>query len=66
MTGVQTCALPILLVIICGPAVKALRSYDKQRKAGVEHPVFDPVALGIKNADLWTEINKEKGRWLQP
>ncbi len=64
--GVLTWAHLTLLVIICGPAVKALRSYDKQRKAGVEHPVFDPVALGIKNADLWTEINKEKGRSVQP
>ncbi|MGO5023308.1 alanine/glycine:cation symporter family protein [Lawsonibacter sp. LCP25S3_G6] len=63
--GILTWAHLTLIVIICGPAVKALRSYDKQRKAGIEHPVFDPVALNIKNADLWVQINKEKGRSLQ-
>lgn len=59
--GILTWAHLALIVIICGPAVKALRSYDKQCKEGVEHPVFDPVGLGIKNADLWIEINREKG-----
>ena len=63
--GILTWFHLTLLVIICPPVIKALRDYDRQRKAGIEHPVFDPVALGIKNADLWTEINREKGRTLQ-
>ena len=60
--GLLTWAHLALIVIISGPAIKALRDYDKQRKAGIASPVFDPVALKIKNAELWTEINKEKGR----
>ncbi|CTP87706.1 hypothetical protein [Xanthomonas graminis] len=33
---------------------KALRDYERQKKAGLD-PVFDPLPLGIKNADLWRE-----------
>ena len=36
------------------------RDYREQRKAGIEEPIFDPEKLGIKNADLWMEINKDK------
>ncbi|EKU26213.1 hypothetical protein [Xanthomonas graminis] len=32
----------------------ALRDYERQKKAGL-NPVFDPLPLGIKNADLWRE-----------
>lgn len=49
-----------LILLICGPVIKAVRDYDKQIKAGVKEPVFDPVKLNIKNADLWTEINAER------
>lgn len=60
--GLLAWAHLLLITALCGPAVKAIRDYDKQRKAGIEIPVFDPVALNIKNAGIWTEINKEKGR----
>jgi len=30
----------------------ALRDYERQKKLGLD-PTFDPVALGIKNADFW-------------
>jgi len=44
----------ILILFILGrPALKALRDYEAQRKAGVEKYTFDPQALGIKNADFW-------------
>lgn len=49
-----------LILLICGPVIKAVRDYDKQIKAGIKEPVFDPVKLKIKNADLWTEINAER------
>lgn len=49
-----------LILLICGPVIKAVRDYDKQIRAGVESPVFDPVKLKIKNAELWTEINAER------
>jgi AGCS family alanine or glycine:cation symporter len=44
----------ILALFFMGrPALKALRDYEAQRKAGVENYTFDPQALGIKNADFW-------------
>lgn len=44
----------ILLLYFMGqPAIKALKDYEAQRKAGVEKYTFDPKALGIKNADFW-------------
>jgi len=39
--------------------VLTLKDYEAQKKLGKD-PVFDPVALGIKNADLWTTINKRR------
>ena len=44
----------ILILFIMGrPALKALKDYEAQRKAGVKEYTFDPKALGIKNADFW-------------
>ncbi len=43
----------LILFIMGSPAVKALRDYEKQKKAGVEKYTFDPKALGIKNAGFW-------------
>lgn len=52
----------ILLIFLAGrPAMKALRDYEAQRKAGVEHYRFDPRALGIRNAAFWEErLEKER------
>lgn len=44
----------IAILIIQKPALVALRDYERQKKAGLD-PVFDPDALGIRNADLWRE-----------
>src|SRR5690606_22548680 len=41
------------------PAMKALKDYDVQLKAGID-PVFDAEKLGIKNADEWTSEKVEK------
>ena len=44
----------ILILFFMGkPALKALKDYEAQRKAGVKEYTFDPEALGIKNADFW-------------
>lgn len=44
----------ILFLYFMGqPAIRALKDYEAQRKAGVEEYTFDPEALGIKNADFW-------------
>ncbi|MBN6110320.1 amino acid carrier protein [Xanthomonas bonasiae] len=44
----------IAILILQKPALLALRDYERQKKAGLD-PVFDPLPLGIKNADLWRE-----------
>jgi AGCS family alanine or glycine:cation symporter len=43
----------LILFFMGSPAIKALRDYEAQRKAGVTEYTFDPEALGIKNADFW-------------
>ncbi|KGM55266.1 sodium:alanine symporter [Lysobacter daejeonensis GH1-9] len=42
----------IAILILHKPAMLALRDYEMQKKAGKE-PVFDPDALGIRNAEFW-------------
>lgn len=46
--------IAIFILFFMGkPAIKALRDYEAQRKAGVTTYTFDPDALGIRNADFW-------------
>jgi len=48
----------ILILFFMGkPALKALADYERQKKDQVEHYTFDPEALGISNADFWTNKN---------
>ena len=42
----------IAILILHKPAMLALRDYESQKKAGKD-PVFDPDALGIRNAEFW-------------
>lgn len=44
----------IAILILQKPALKALKDYQRQRREG-KNPVFDPKALGIKNADYWED-----------
>ena len=46
----------IAIVLLSKPALKVLKDYDKQRKAGLD-PVFDPREVGIDNADFWIEYS---------
>lgn len=49
----------ILIIFFMGkPALKALKDYEAQKASGVTEFSFDPDALGIKNADFWS--NKRK------
>ena len=48
----------IAILIIQKPAMLALRDYERQKKLGLD-PVFDPDALGIKNADFWRQRKQE-------
>ncbi len=51
----------ILILFFMGkPALIALTDYEAQRKAGVTRITFDPVKLGIRNADFWERRNAGK------
>ena len=53
----------ILFIFLAGgPAMRALRDYERQQKAGVTEYTFDPEALGIKNADFWVQRLAPKAR----
>ena len=46
----------IVIIFFMGkPAIKALKDYEAQKKAGVKDYTFDPEKLDIKNADFWTK-----------
>lgn len=47
----------IAILLLTKTGVLTLKDYEAQKKKGLD-PVFDPQALGIKNADLWMEIKK--------
>jgi AGCS family alanine or glycine:cation symporter len=46
----------IAILILQKPALLALRDYEAQKKAGRD-PVFDPQALGIRNAEIWKTVS---------
>lgn len=49
----------VIILLIMSPTIKKVHDdYCAQRKAGLK-PIFNPEKLGIKNADLWMEINKD-------
>jgi len=51
--------IAILILFLMGkPALKALKDYEAQKKAGVTEYTFDPEALGIENADFW--VNEKR------
>jgi len=43
----------LIIFFMAKPAIKALRDYEAQQKAGVSKYTFDPKKLGIKHADFW-------------
>lgn len=50
--GTMTWLNIIAILFLAKPALKVLRDYEAQKKAGLD-PVFDPVKVGIKGADFW-------------
>lgn len=54
----------IAILLLSNTAMKCFKDYDQQLKAGVprEEINFDPVKLGIKNADFWVERNKKTAK----
>ena len=49
----------LIIFFMSKPALKALKDYETQRKAGTKPYTFDPESLGIKNADFWVERLKQ-------
>jgi len=45
----------LILFFMGSPALRALKDYESQLKAGVEEYTFNPKELGIRNADFWEE-----------
>lgn len=50
--GVMAWLNVIAIILLRKPALKALKDYQQQRRAGKD-PVFDAKALGIKNTEEW-------------
>lgn len=50
----------IAILLLTKPTLKILKDYEEQKKQGLD-PVFDPVKLGIKNADFWENEYKYPG-----
>lgn len=49
----------IAILLLQGPAFKALKDYEAQRAQGL-NPVFHPEALGIENATYWVGERAEE------
>ncbi|WP_139311207.1 sodium:alanine symporter family protein [Bacillus sp. MRMR6] len=47
----------IAILLLTKPALKVLRDYEAQKKDGKD-PVFDPVKIGITDADFWEKEYK--------
>ncbi|MEP7128574.1 MAG: alanine/glycine:cation symporter family protein [Chitinophagales bacterium] len=56
--GIMAWLNVLAIIILQKPALKAFKDYEQQKKAGKD-PVFNPVALEIRDADFW---EKEYGR----
>jgi AGCS family alanine or glycine:cation symporter len=50
--GIMAWLNVIAILILQKPAILSLKDYEKQKADGKD-PVFDPVPLGIKDADFW-------------
>ncbi len=50
----------VALIFLSKTVITTYKDYMDQRKSGIEKPVFNPEKLGIKNAELWMDINKDK------
>ncbi|MDK2563087.1 alanine/glycine:cation symporter family protein [Romboutsia sedimentorum] len=52
----------VAILLLSNTAIKCFKDYESQLKAGIprEQITFDPIKLGIKNADFWVQKNKNK------
>ena len=54
--GLYTWVNILALVLLSPVAIRLLKDYDRQRRAG-QDPVLDPAAIGVRNAHLWEQIH---------
>ncbi|TWX73774.1 alanine/glycine:cation symporter family protein [Colwellia sp. C1TZA3] len=52
----------IAIFFMAKPAIKALKDYERQQKAGVKTYTFDPKSLEITNADFWEKRLEERNK----
>jgi AGCS family alanine or glycine:cation symporter len=52
----------IAIFFMAKPAIKALKDYERQQKAGVKTYTFDPKSLEIKNADFWEKRLEQENK----
>ncbi|SFH08276.1 alanine/glycine:cation symporter family protein [Pontibacter chinhatensis] len=57
--GVMAWLNVVAIILLRKPALRALKDYHEQRKAGID-PEFNPSKLGISNADYWEEQTQEE------
>ncbi|MCC3864538.1 alanine:cation symporter family protein [Terrisporobacter petrolearius] len=52
----------VAILLLSNIVMKCFKDYESQKKSGKtsEDITFDPVPLGIKNADFWENKNKQK------
>ncbi|MBR9858894.1 MAG: alanine:cation symporter family protein [Gammaproteobacteria bacterium] len=51
----------VAILLLQKPALIALKDYEAQKAQGLD-PTFDPIKLGIKNADIWVKDNNKKAK----
>lgn len=54
----------VAIFLLRKPAMKALKDYESQRKMGLD-PIFNPVKLGIQNADFWVDHASEVDDYIE-
>lgn len=57
--GIMVWLNSIAILFLAKPALVALKDYEAQKKRGKD-PVFDPLKLGIKNAEFWLERKRKR------
>ncbi|MGO4890530.1 alanine/glycine:cation symporter family protein [Anaerobacillus sp. MEB173] len=62
--GIMTWLNLVAILFLTKPALKVLRDYEMQKKAGKD-PVFNPTKLGIKGADFWENEYTEDSEQMQ-
>ncbi|MCH4072114.1 alanine/glycine:cation symporter family protein [Pseudoramibacter sp.] len=50
----------IVMIPTFSTVIKIYNDFIKQWKSGEEDPYFNPQKLGIKNCDIWMDINKDR------